>query len=39
VTLRLAGASSATDNVRLWSREATNASYRPTLTLTYSEIA
>src|SRR5665647_317114 len=39
VTLRLAGASSATDNVRLWSREATYASYRPTLTLTYSEIA
>jgi hypothetical protein len=24
--------------VRIWSREATNASYRPTLTLTYTAV-
>ncbi len=37
VTLRLSGVT-GTDNVRLWSREATTASYRPSLTLTYTAV-
>ncbi|WP_425839711.1 LamG-like jellyroll fold domain-containing protein [Microbacterium sp. PA5] len=37
VSLRLSS-SAGTDNVRLWTREATNASFRPTLTLTYTAI-
>jgi hypothetical protein len=37
ITMRMSSAA-GTDNVRIWSREATNASYRPTLTLTYSAV-
>jgi hypothetical protein len=35
VTLRLSSAAGS-DNVRLWSREAPTADYRPTLTLVYT---
>ncbi|WP_163631629.1 LamG-like jellyroll fold domain-containing protein [Microbacterium sp. B35-04] len=35
ITLRLSSAAGS-DNVRLWSREATSPDYRPTLTLTYT---
>ncbi|MGU3646435.1 DNRLRE domain-containing protein [Microbacterium sp. C23T] len=37
VTLRMSSLA-GTDNVRIWSREATNAGYRPTLTLTYTAV-
>jgi len=37
VTLRLSS-SAGTDNVRLWTREAANATFRPTLTLTYTAV-
>ena len=37
VSLRLSS-SAGTDNVRLWTREATTASFRPTLTLTYTAL-
>ena len=35
VTVRMSS-TAGTDNVRIWSREATSAAYRPTLTLTYT---
>jgi len=35
LTLRLAS-TAGTDNLRVWSREATSATFRPTLTLTYT---
>ena len=38
VTLRLGGGTTS-DNVRLWSQEATTASYRPVLTLTFTGTA
>lgn len=37
VTVRMSSVA-GTDNLRIWSREATNASYRPTLTLTYTAV-
>lgn len=36
VTVALVAASTAADNVRLWSKEASAASYRPVLTLTFT---
>ncbi|MBW9111645.1 DNRLRE domain-containing protein [Microbacterium ureisolvens] len=37
VTVRMSSVA-GTDNVRIWSREATTAAYRPTLTLTYTAV-
>jgi hypothetical protein len=37
ITMRMSSPA-GTDNVRIWSREATSASYRPTLTLTYTAV-
>ncbi|KAF2420067.1 DNRLRE domain-containing protein [Microbacterium sp. B35-30] len=37
ITMRMSS-TAGTDNVRIWSREAANASYRPTLTLTYTAV-
>ena len=36
LTLRIAGNSGDTDNLRLWSQNAATTSYRPTLTLTFT---
>ena len=37
ITMRMSSTAGA-DNLRIWSREATNTSYRPTLTLTYTAV-
>ncbi|HEY9309390.1 MAG TPA: DNRLRE domain-containing protein [Microbacterium sp.] len=37
ITMRMSS-TAGTDNLRIWSREATNTSYRPTLTLTYTAV-
>jgi fibronectin type 3 domain-containing protein len=37
ITVRMSS-TAGTDNVRIWSREATTSSYRPTLTLTYTAV-
>lgn len=36
ITLRMS--STGADNLRIWSREATSAAYRPTLVLTYTAV-